>query len=87
MLALELQGLRPEAKSGGVLILPRSWPHALEYAAGMRDQGIRVEVDTENRTEAEAAAYARQRRFARVVVVDAASIRELPLDGEEGSQC
>ncbi|MGB3984485.1 MAG: ATP phosphoribosyltransferase regulatory subunit [Limnochordia bacterium] len=87
MLALELQGLRPEAKSGGVLILPRSWPHALEYAAGMRDQGIRVEVDTENRTEAEAAAYARQRQFARVVVVDAASIRELPLDGEEGSQC
>ena len=43
MLALELQGLRPEAKSGGVLILPRSWPHALNMplVCGIRESGLR----------------------------------------------
>lgn len=87
MLVLELQGLRPQAQTGGILVLPLSWPHALEYAARKRAEGMRVEVDTEGRTETEALAYAQLRRFDRVVVVDAAGVHELPLGEEEGRPC
>ncbi len=87
MLVLELQGLRPEAEPNGVFVLPHSWPHALDYAARKREEGIRVEVDTEGRTEAEAVSYARLRRFSRVVAVDAAAARHVPLAEKEDQSC
>lgn len=86
MLVLELQGQRPKQEAHGVFVLPHSWPRALKYATQEREQGTRVEVDTEGRTEAEALAYARLRRFARVVVAGDKAITELPL-AEEGQSC
>jgi len=79
MLVLEQQGLRPERKPQGLLVLPVSWEHALAYAMEQRKAGIRVEVDTEGRSEAEAVEYARKKNYNAVVIIEKQAIRSIAL--------
>ncbi len=77
MLVLEQQGLKPEVKQEGILILPYSWSKAVKYAADQRAKGIRVEVDTQGLTKSQAETYARNKHFAAVVIVNDSTLEML----------
>ncbi len=69
MLVLEQQGLKPQIKPEGILVLPHSWSKAITYATEQRLKGVPVEVDTQNRSKAEAIEYGAYKNLAAIVVV------------------
>ncbi|NMB38634.1 MAG: ATP phosphoribosyltransferase regulatory subunit [Firmicutes bacterium] len=77
MLVLEQQGLKPKVKQEGMLILPYSWSRAVKYAADQRAKGIRVEVDIQGLTRAQAEEYARDKHFAAVVIIEDSTMEML----------
>ncbi|HHT36082.1 MAG TPA: ATP phosphoribosyltransferase regulatory subunit [Firmicutes bacterium] len=85
MLVLENQGQRCDTAPNGILVLPRSWPDALRFAAAERSRKTRVEVDVQCLSETDAIEYAQQKGYSRVVIVEAGAVHTIMPAGCEGA--
>lgn len=80
MLVLEEQGLRPKPKQTGILVVPLSWEHAVQFAQTKREAGERVEIATQVLEKSAAIKYAQSKNLAEIHMIDQTETEIIKLD-------